>query len=47
VVDGNPIYLLMQHFFAQYRILFDLGQVIEPANGDHVSKGFWPAQANH
>ncbi|MDQ0164078.1 transposase-like protein [Bacillus alveayuensis] len=28
VVDGNPIYLLAQHFFAQHDILFDVKQGI-------------------
>ncbi|WP_445677963.1 IS6 family transposase [Robertmurraya sp. FSL R5-0851] len=28
VVDGNPIYLLAQHFFAQHDIQFDIKQVI-------------------
>jgi hypothetical protein len=30
VVDGNPIYLLAQHFFVQHDIAFDVKQVIGP-----------------
>ncbi|CDI40338.1 Transposase (fragment) [Tepidanaerobacter acetatoxydans Re1] len=28
VFDGNPIYVLAQHFFAQHGIYFDVKQVI-------------------
>ncbi|WP_456277313.1 DDE-type integrase/transposase/recombinase [Bacillus sp. AK128] len=42
VVDGNPIYLLAQHFFAQHGISFDVTQVIGLTNEDEVSKEFRP-----
>jgi len=42
VVDGNPIYLLAQHFFAQYGISFDVQQVIGLTNEDDVSKKHRP-----
>lgn len=42
VVDGNPIYLLAQHFFAQHNILFDVKQVIGLTNEDPVSKEYRP-----
>lgn len=42
VVDGNPIYLLAQHFFAQHHIHFDVKQVIGLTNEDPVSKKFRP-----
>ncbi len=37
VVDGNPIYLLAQHFFAQHDINFDVTQVIGLTNDDPIS----------
>ncbi|MEL4026324.1 DDE-type integrase/transposase/recombinase [Lysinibacillus endophyticus] len=37
IVDGNPIYLLAQHFFAQHDIWFDVTQVIGLTNEDPVS----------
>jgi transposase-like protein len=40
VVDGNPIYLLAQHFFAQHGISFDVKQVIGLTNEDPVSTEF-------
>ena len=42
VVDGNPIYLLAQHFFAQHGISFDVTQVIGLTNDDPVSTEFRP-----
>ncbi|MBU9720284.1 MULTISPECIES: DDE-type integrase/transposase/recombinase [Bacillaceae] len=42
VVDGNPIYLLAQHFFAQHNISFDVKQVIGLTNEDDVSREFRP-----
>lgn len=42
VVDGNPIYLLAQHFFAQHNIFFDVTQVIGLANADSVSSEYRP-----
>lgn len=42
IVDGNPIYLLAQHFFAQNDIFFDVSQVIGLTNEDPVSKELRP-----
>ncbi|MBL4953702.1 DDE-type integrase/transposase/recombinase [Neobacillus sp. YIM B02564] len=42
VVDGNPIYLLAQHFFAQHDIHFDIKQVIGLTNEDPVSTEYRP-----
>lgn len=42
VVDGNPIYLLAQHYFAQHDIFFDVEQVIGLTNEDPVSKEYRP-----
>lgn len=42
VVDGNPIYLLAQHFFAQHGINFDVKQVIGLTNEDPVSTEYRP-----
>lgn len=42
VVEGNPIYLLAQHFFAQQGIRFDVTQVIGLTNEDPVSTAFRP-----
>lgn len=42
VVDGNPIYLLAQHFFAGHGIHFDVHQVIGLTNEDPVSKEYRP-----
>ena len=41
-VDGNPIYLLAQHFFAQHNINFEVTQIIGLTNKDDVSKEFRP-----
>ena len=42
VVDGNPIYLLAQHFFAQHDIQFNIKQVIGLTNEDPVSTEYRP-----
>jgi transposase-like protein len=42
VFDGNPTYLLAQHFFAQHDIHFDMKQVIGLKNLDPVSKEYRP-----
>lgn len=42
IVDGNPIYVLAQHFFAQHDVYFDITQVIGLTNDDPVSKEFRP-----
>lgn len=42
IVDGNPIYLLAQHFFAQHEISFDVKQVIGLTNEDPVSTKYRP-----
>ena len=42
VVDGNPIYVLAQHFFAQKGIHFDINQVIGLTNKDPVSTVYRP-----
>ena len=42
VVDGNPIYLLAQHFFAQHDINFNVTQVIGLTNEDEVSREYRP-----
>lgn len=42
VVDGNPIYILAQHFFAQRGINFDITQVIGLTNKDELSKEYRP-----
>ena len=42
VTDGNPIYLLAQHWFAQRGINFDVTQVIGLTNDDPVSEEFRP-----
>lgn len=42
ITDGNPIYLLAQHFFAGYGIHFDITQVIGLTNDDPVSAEFRP-----
>ncbi|MED3816076.1 DDE-type integrase/transposase/recombinase, partial [Priestia megaterium] len=42
VVDGNPIYLLAQHFFAENHISFDVKQVIGLTNEDDVSREYRP-----
>lgn len=42
VVDGNPIYLLAQHFFAQHGITFDVKQVIGLTNEDQVTTEYRP-----
>ena len=40
IFDGNPIYVLAQHFFAQHNIHFDVKQVIGLTNKDEVSKEY-------
>lgn len=42
MVDGNPIYLPAQHFFAQHGIHFDVHQVMGLTNEDPVSKEYRP-----
>lgn len=42
VVDGNPIYLLAQHFFAQHGVAFDINQVIGLTNEDPISRQYRP-----
>ena len=42
VVDGNPIYLLAQQYFAQNGINFDIRQVIGLTNLDPISKEYRP-----
>jgi len=42
IVDGNPIYLLAQHFYAIEGINFDVTQVIGLTNDDEVSKEYRP-----
>jgi len=42
ITDGNPIYLLAKHWFAQHGINFDVTQVIGLTNDDEVSKEFRP-----
>lgn len=42
IFDGNPIYLLAQHYFAQHGIHFDIKQVIGLTNDDPVSEEFRP-----
>ena len=42
ITDGNPIYLLAQHWFAQHDIKFDITQVIGLTNDDPVSKEYRP-----
>lgn len=42
VVDGNPIYILAQHFFAQHGHYFDVNQVIGLTNDDPVSAEYRP-----
>jgi len=42
ITDGNPIYLLAQHWFAQNDINFDITQVIGLTNEDDVSREFRP-----
>jgi transposase-like protein/uncharacterized protein YbaR (Trm112 family) len=44
VTDGNPIYLLAQHWFAQYDIHFDVTQVIGLTNEDDVSELYRPVK---
>ena len=44
VTDGNPIYLLAQHWFAQHGINFDITQVIGLTNDDPVSKEHRPTK---
>ena len=40
IFDGNPIYILAKHFFAQYNINFDIKQVIGLKNKDETSKEY-------
>ena len=42
VVDGNPIYILAQHYFAQQGIDFDVHRVIGLTNDDPVSEEYRP-----
>jgi transposase-like protein/DNA-directed RNA polymerase subunit RPC12/RpoP len=42
VFDGNPIYLLAQHYFARHGIYFDVTQVIGLTNDDPVSEAYRP-----
>jgi len=42
VVDGNPIYMLAQHYFAQHDIHFDIHRVIGLTNDDPVSTEYRP-----
>ena len=42
ITDGNPIYLLAQHWFAQHDINFDVTQVIGLTNDDPVSQEYRP-----
>lgn len=42
VVDGNPIYILAQHYFAQHDIHFDVHKVIGLTNDDPVSTEYRP-----
>ena len=42
VVDGNPIYVLAQHYFAQRDIHFDVHKVIGLTNEDPVSEKYRP-----
>ncbi len=42
VVDGNPIYILAQHYFAQRDIDFDVHKVIGLTNDDPVSEEYRP-----
>jgi transposase-like protein len=42
ITDGNPIYLLAQHYFAGFDIRFDLKQVVGLTNKDPVSKEYRP-----
>ena len=42
VFDGNPIYLLAQHFFASHGIHFDVTQVIGLLNDDPISEEYRP-----
>ena len=40
IFDGNPIYILAKHFFAQHDINFDIKQVIGLTNKDETSKKY-------
>src|SRR5690625_6797524 len=42
VVDGNPIYILAQHYFAKQGIDFDVHRVIGLTNDDPVSEEYRP-----
>jgi transposase-like protein len=42
IVDGNPVYLLAQHFFAGHGINFEVKQVVGLTNKDPVSKEYRP-----
>src|SRR5690625_6134584 len=42
VVDGNPIYILAQHYFAQRDIDFDVYKVICLTNDDTISEEYRP-----
>jgi transposase-like protein/DNA-directed RNA polymerase subunit RPC12/RpoP len=42
ITDGNPIYVLAQHFFREHKIFFDVVQVIGLTNDDEVSAEYRP-----
>src|SRR5699024_5877466 len=42
ITDGNPIYQLAQHYFAEYEHHFDVKQVIALTNEDEVSTIYRP-----
>jgi len=42
ITDGNPIYLLAQHWFSQHDINFDVTQVIGLTNDDPISEEYRP-----
>jgi len=42
ITDGNPIYVLAQHFFREHNIFFDIVQVVGLTNNDSVSAEFRP-----
>lgn len=42
IFDGNPIYMIAQHYFAQHGIHFDTKQVIGLTNDDPISKEYRP-----
>jgi len=42
ITDGNPIYVLAQHFFREHNIFFDIVQVIGLTNDDAISTEYRP-----